>query len=61
MVRITFEPVAQFRILSGYAYRTGIHMTLTHHDTTFHHQGGGGDTPFFRTQQSGHCNIPSGL
>src|SRR5687767_11377366 len=57
VIGITGKAFAQFGILSSYTYGTGIQMTFTHHDTTFHHEGSGSHTPFFSTQQGGNSNI----
>ena len=55
------EPLAQFRILCGHAYRTGVQMAFPHHDAAFHDEGRGGHAPFFCTEQGGDGDVTTGL
>ena len=52
---------AEFGVLGGHAYGTGVGVALAHHDASQYNQCGGTETEVFRTQQGHVDNIPSGF
>ncbi len=57
MIRITREEFSQIGVLRGDADWTGIEVTLTHHDATFHDQRTCSDSPFFCSQKGGNGQV----
>ena len=55
------ELLAQFRILSRYADRTGIQVTLAHHDAAERDERRGRKAEFFGPEESGDRNVAAGL
>ncbi len=51
----------QFRILGSHANRTGIIVTLSHHDTAEYDQRGRREPVFLGAQQRGNHDIPTRL
>src|ERR1700748_2813274 len=47
MVCVAGKAFAQLGVLCGYANGAGVEVAFTHEDTTFHYEGGGGESPFF--------------
>ena len=58
---VSAETFAEFGVLGGHAYGTGVGVAFAHHDASQHNQCGGTETEFFRTQQGHVDNIPSGF
>ena len=59
--RLTGKEFSQFRILSCNTYRTGIAVTLTHHQATETNQNCSGKTKLFRTKQCTDNHITPGF
>ena len=51
----------ELRILCGNTHRTGIQVTLTHHDTTQNDEGGSTETEFLSTEQSHQDDVATAL
>ena len=47
--RLTAEVFPQLRVLGSHAYRTGIQITYSHHDTTHGYQWSGSETELLGT------------
>ena len=58
---VSAETFAEFGVLGGHAYGTGVGVAFAHHDASQHNQCGGTETEFFRTQQGHVDNVPSGF
>ena len=56
---IAVEAFAQFGVLGGNAYRTGIEVAFAHHDAAFHDQSRRCNPPFLSAQQGSNGNIPA--
>ncbi len=61
MLRLAAELLAQHRVLRRNANRTGIQVTLAHHDAAERDQRCRGKPDLFCTQQRGNHDIPAGL
>src|ERR1039458_1790935 len=61
VLRLTFELLAQFRIVRGGTHRASVEVALAHHDAAHCDQGSRSKTEFFGTQQGGNRHITAGL
>ena len=55
------EVRTELRIPCGNTHRTGIQVTLTHHDTTQYDEGGSTETEFLSTEQSHEDDVTTAL
>ncbi len=60
MLWLTFEALAQLRILRRNTHRAGVEVTLAHHDATSCNQWCGGKTELVRSQQGTDDNVAPG-
>ena len=57
--RLALEPLPQFRILGGNAYRAAVQVAHTHHHAAHAHQRRRGKAEFLCTQHTGNGHIPA--
>ena len=60
VLRLADKALAQNRVLRGNAHRTGVEMTLAHHNAACSHQRRGGAAKFVSAQKCADHHIASG-
>ena len=61
MIHFAEEMLAQLSVLSRYAHRTGVLITLAHHHASQHDERRSAETELVCTQQSHQYNVATGL
>ena len=61
MIHLAEEMLAQLFVLSRYAHRTGVLITLTHHHASQHDERRSAETELICTKQSHQYNVATGL